>query len=153
MDLFGIFWHSVVCLGISPRMPSVWNVFEVAHPVGALAVEGFGTHLGGVCCLLTSRLPGHVSEHLPCSMWALCSALRISRVGFSQEIEAFSQASVQWCVAIFSQALVSKLDYPIHLRANLKELAGNVWFICKLAIGIFVFSENVFKKLFNLDLI
>lgn len=88
VDLFGIFWHSVVCLGMSPRIPRVWNVFEVAHPVGALAVEGFGTHFS-VCCLLTSCLPGHVSEHLPCSMWALCSSLRISRVGFSQETGAF----------------------------------------------------------------
>ncbi len=53
---------TVVCLGMSPRIPSVWNVFEVAHPVGTLAVEGFGTHFF-VCCLLTCCLPGHVSKH------------------------------------------------------------------------------------------
>lgn len=99
---------TVVCIGMSPRIPSVWNVFEVAHPVGTLAVEGFGTHFV-VCCLLTSCLPGHVSKHFPCSMWALCSALRISRVGFSQETGAFPQASVHWCVAIFSEVPISKL--------------------------------------------
>lgn len=112
MDLFGIFWHSAVCLGMSPRIPSVWNVFEVAHPVGALAVEGFGTHFG-VWCLLTSCLPGHVSEHLPCSMWALCSALRISRVGFSQEIGAFSQAFLAGSLVCghFLEVVTSKLIF------------------------------------------